>query len=252
MYGTGCNTDGQIGLGDASGDVCGFTQIALPSEVVQEGGVARISAGADTSALVTASGRVWTWGNSVSNSGPATSEKMFCGSADHFHDCAGIRPSATRSQDRPDPAPARHRPLIRASKSATRRLPLRRFFCSRPRRYVVPTSIPRTNLKIEAGFVPPGSTVPNKGGRKDDRCRGHRICSVGSCDSERKGPSNSGWSVPITGSAEMSLYRIGIGELFLFPRMRAGSEKLHTIRKPSPDLPLTKASSRHSARHDMH
>ena len=65
VYGTGCNTDGQIGLGDASGDVVGFTKIALPSEIVQEGGVARICAGADTSALVTESGRVWTWGNSV-------------------------------------------------------------------------------------------------------------------------------------------------------------------------------------------
>ncbi|GAA5951146.1 hypothetical protein JCM8115_005068 [Rhodotorula mucilaginosa] len=64
VYGTGCNTDGQIGLGDASGDVVGFTKIALPSEIVQEGGVARICAGADTSALVTESGRVWTWGNS--------------------------------------------------------------------------------------------------------------------------------------------------------------------------------------------
>ncbi|GAA5867271.1 hypothetical protein JCM3774_002395 [Rhodotorula dairenensis] len=65
VYGTGCNTDGQLGLGDATRDIPGFTKIDLPREVVnQEGGVARISAGADTSALVTVSGRVWTWGNS--------------------------------------------------------------------------------------------------------------------------------------------------------------------------------------------
>ncbi|POY72465.1 hypothetical protein BMF94_4291 [Rhodotorula taiwanensis] len=64
IYGTGCNTDGQIGLGAAEADVFGFTKVDLPAEIAQEGGVARISAGADTSALVTASGRVWTWGNS--------------------------------------------------------------------------------------------------------------------------------------------------------------------------------------------
>ncbi|GAA5975842.1 hypothetical protein JCM10908_005298 [Rhodotorula pacifica] len=64
VFGTGCNTDGQIGLGDASGDATGFTKIDLPRGIEQEGGVARICAGADTSALVTESGRVWTWGNS--------------------------------------------------------------------------------------------------------------------------------------------------------------------------------------------
>lgn len=78
VYGTGCNTDGQIGLGDASGDICGFTQIDLPSEVVQEGGVARISAGADTSALVTESGRVWTWGNSVRHPNLRDSNQTMC------------------------------------------------------------------------------------------------------------------------------------------------------------------------------
>lgn len=70
IYGTGCNTDGQIGLGAAEADVFGFTKVDLPAEIAQEGGVARISAGADTSALVTASGRVWTWGNSVRTLGP--------------------------------------------------------------------------------------------------------------------------------------------------------------------------------------
>ncbi|GAA5821445.1 hypothetical protein JCM3770_007085 [Rhodotorula araucariae] len=64
LYGTGCNTDGQLGLGNAAADVYQLTRVPLPSEVDMEGGVERISAGADTSALVTRSGSVWTWGNS--------------------------------------------------------------------------------------------------------------------------------------------------------------------------------------------
>ncbi|BGP54430.1 hypothetical protein JCM8202v2_002009 [Rhodotorula sphaerocarpa] len=39
VYGTGCNTDGQIGLGDAATDVMGFTRIGLPPEIAKEGGV---------------------------------------------------------------------------------------------------------------------------------------------------------------------------------------------------------------------
>ncbi|BGP38417.1 hypothetical protein JCM10450v2_002362 [Rhodotorula kratochvilovae] len=64
VYGTGCNTDGQLGLGTAAADVYQLTRLPLPAEVAKEGGVERISAGADTSALVTRGGTVWTWGNS--------------------------------------------------------------------------------------------------------------------------------------------------------------------------------------------
>ncbi|GAA6000427.1 hypothetical protein JCM10207_008007 [Rhodosporidiobolus poonsookiae] len=71
IYGTGCNTDGQLGLGasaspdDGLSDVYELTKIPLPSHIrTHEGGVKRISAGADTSALVTESGKVWSWGNS--------------------------------------------------------------------------------------------------------------------------------------------------------------------------------------------
>ncbi|GAA5921507.1 hypothetical protein JCM3775_003080 [Rhodotorula graminis] len=64
VWGTGCNTDGQLGLGSASSDVFELTRVPLPHEVEQQGGVARISAGADTSALVTKSGTLWVWGNS--------------------------------------------------------------------------------------------------------------------------------------------------------------------------------------------
>lgn len=44
---------------------------------------------------------------------------------------------------------------------------------------------------------------------------------------------------PFSGNAETSLYRIGIAELF-FPPFQGGFEELHTIRKPSPDLPQNK------------
>ncbi|TNY22351.1 putative Uvb-resistance protein uvr8 [Rhodotorula diobovata] len=64
IYGTGCNTDGQLGLGAATSDVYQLTRLPLPGEVAKEGGVERISAGADTSALVTKSGTLWVWGNS--------------------------------------------------------------------------------------------------------------------------------------------------------------------------------------------
>lgn len=66
IFGTGCNTDGQLGLGDGVlEDVYQLTQLQLPMEIASEGGVACIRAGADTSALITASGKLWTWGNSV-------------------------------------------------------------------------------------------------------------------------------------------------------------------------------------------
>ncbi|GAA6027647.1 hypothetical protein JCM8097_007963 [Rhodosporidiobolus ruineniae] len=79
IYGTGCNTDGQLGLGsspsssssssgnEAEGlhDIFQLTRLPLPAHIqAHEGGVKSISAGADTSALVTESGSVWTWGNS--------------------------------------------------------------------------------------------------------------------------------------------------------------------------------------------
>ncbi|KAK4702873.1 hypothetical protein P7C70_g3350, partial [Phenoliferia sp. Uapishka_3] len=64
IYGTGCNTDGQLGLGEeVVKDVYEITRMPLPDQVVHEG-VARIRAGADTSALITYSGDLYTWGNS--------------------------------------------------------------------------------------------------------------------------------------------------------------------------------------------
>ncbi len=42
-----------------------FTQIELPGQVAKEGGVAQLRAGADTSAVITKAGTVWSWGNSV-------------------------------------------------------------------------------------------------------------------------------------------------------------------------------------------
>ncbi|KAM0755142.1 RCC1/BLIP-II [Meredithblackwellia eburnea MCA 4105] len=64
LYGTGCNTDGQLGLGPSYlKDVYRLTKVPLPKEVVEEG-VTQIRAGADTSALLTTAGNLWTWGNS--------------------------------------------------------------------------------------------------------------------------------------------------------------------------------------------
>ncbi|GAA5830750.1 hypothetical protein JCM11251_001062 [Rhodosporidiobolus azoricus] len=66
IYGTGCNTDGQLGLGPSElNDVFSLTRLPLPQHIHDhEGGVASISAGADTSALITVSGKVFSWGNS--------------------------------------------------------------------------------------------------------------------------------------------------------------------------------------------
>ena len=71
IYATGANTDGQLAImpdsKDASAaDVYSFTKIVLPTEVVQDG-IASIRAGADTSTLITRSGKLWSWGNSVSH-----------------------------------------------------------------------------------------------------------------------------------------------------------------------------------------
>lgn len=70
IYGTGANTDGQLAMTPASddasaADVYRWTKIALPKEIVEDG-IAAIRAGADTSALITRSGKLWSWGNSVS------------------------------------------------------------------------------------------------------------------------------------------------------------------------------------------
>lgn len=66
LWGSGCNTDGQLGLGaGALEDMHQFTQVELPEQIGREGGVAELRAGADTSAVVTKAGTVWSWGNSV-------------------------------------------------------------------------------------------------------------------------------------------------------------------------------------------
>ncbi|GAA5928361.1 hypothetical protein JCM10213_005716 [Rhodosporidiobolus nylandii] len=80
IYGTGCNTDGQLGLSpspspsspsspnspaEALSDIYQLTRLPLPAHIrTHEGGVAAIRAGADTSALITLSGKVFSWGNS--------------------------------------------------------------------------------------------------------------------------------------------------------------------------------------------
>ncbi|KAM0788346.1 hypothetical protein ACM66B_001487 [Microbotryomycetes sp. NB124-2] len=64
VWGTGCNTDGQLGLGpDYTQDASSLTRVRLPQDVIGSK-VARIFAGADTSALITEDGDLFTWGNS--------------------------------------------------------------------------------------------------------------------------------------------------------------------------------------------
>ena len=69
IYGTGVNTDCQLGLSLSAEefdhlDRHQFTRIPLPTELQAED-IASIAAGADTSAVLTTSGKVYTWGNSV-------------------------------------------------------------------------------------------------------------------------------------------------------------------------------------------
>ncbi|KAK4058370.1 hypothetical protein OIO90_000528 [Microbotryomycetes sp. JL221] len=66
IWGTGCNTDGQLGLGPENlEDESALTKVALPEEIIKgDDKVERISAGADTSAFVTERGALYTWGNS--------------------------------------------------------------------------------------------------------------------------------------------------------------------------------------------
>jgi len=62
LYGTGVNTDGQLGIGDDE-DRHSFSKIDLPEELSSDG-IASIVAGADTSAVLTRAGNLWTFGNS--------------------------------------------------------------------------------------------------------------------------------------------------------------------------------------------
>ncbi|GAA5906171.1 uncharacterized protein JCM6883_005465 [Sporobolomyces salmoneus] len=64
LFGSGCNTDGQLGLSH-SRDVYSLTHIPLPPFVKEkEGGIEKIVAGGDTSGFITKSGKLYTWGNS--------------------------------------------------------------------------------------------------------------------------------------------------------------------------------------------
>lgn len=64
LYGTGCNTDGQLSISPPL-DLYSLTKIDLPKEIKQkEGGIWKIIAGGDTSGLITKSGKLYTWGNS--------------------------------------------------------------------------------------------------------------------------------------------------------------------------------------------
>ncbi|GAA98751.1 uncharacterized protein L969DRAFT_95074 [Mixia osmundae IAM 14324] len=60
VYGSGINTDGQIGSGLSDSDVTVLTRIQLPKGEQPE----HIRAGADTSLIITSQGSVWSWGNS--------------------------------------------------------------------------------------------------------------------------------------------------------------------------------------------
>ncbi|GAA6009389.1 hypothetical protein JCM11491_004303 [Sporobolomyces phaffii] len=64
VFATGCNTDGQLGLG-TSDDAYAFTRVPIPDWIRdREGGVLRVVAGADTTGVITHSGKLFTWGNS--------------------------------------------------------------------------------------------------------------------------------------------------------------------------------------------
>lgn len=60
---SGIGTDGQLGAGNDS-DQHAFAQLSLPAQLAEEG-VAAVEAGADTSAILSGQGNVWTFGNSV-------------------------------------------------------------------------------------------------------------------------------------------------------------------------------------------
>lgn len=93
VFGTGCNTDGQLGLASASSDIYQLTRLPLPREIDKEGGVERISAGADTSAFITKSGKVWTFGNSVR---PLSYSSLATICAHHLYRRSTARPCTAR------------------------------------------------------------------------------------------------------------------------------------------------------------
>ena len=57
------NTDGQLGTGDEA-DRHVFSEVSVPAQL-KEDGIASIHAGADTSAIISNEGDIWTFGNSV-------------------------------------------------------------------------------------------------------------------------------------------------------------------------------------------
>lgn len=64
IFGSGCNTDGQLGLGPSElSDIHTLTRVRLPEEVNNQR-ISSIHSGGDTSGLITDSGELWTWGNS--------------------------------------------------------------------------------------------------------------------------------------------------------------------------------------------
>ena len=67
IFGSGCNTDGQLGLGHAN-DVHSLTRLRVPDSFEvenREGGIDKVVAGGDSSGFITKSGKLFTWGNSV-------------------------------------------------------------------------------------------------------------------------------------------------------------------------------------------
>lgn len=62
LYACGINTDGQCGTGSDE-DQYTFNKIEVPKQV-QEEGIRCVRAGADTSAIITDAGGLWTFGNS--------------------------------------------------------------------------------------------------------------------------------------------------------------------------------------------
>lgn len=194
VWGTGCNTDGQLGLGSASSDVFELTRVPLPREVEQQGGVERISAGADTSALVTKSGTLWVWGNSVRRSPFLSCARPSLGCrSSTFSLAAGIRPGHARREDRPDNVAACHQARLPAVEPPARRLPMRRLVRARSRRCV----------SLLLFSLPPDGRWKTQ--RNDERCRGHQIRSarrarpspprerpVAAHESEQARPTNTG------------------------------------------------------------
>ncbi|CAD6565465.1 MAG: hypothetical protein CYPHOPRED_005640 [Cyphobasidiales sp. Tagirdzhanova-0007] len=62
LFGTGVNTDGQLGMSDDV-DRLTFSEISIPTQLIEDG-IASVHAGADTSAFISNEGDLWTFGNS--------------------------------------------------------------------------------------------------------------------------------------------------------------------------------------------